>query len=136
MQRGFFIATLLAVAFCSGCDVLDSKQFVIPNASPGDKATIKRVVNTSAVNAGLSAAAPSARVPNVLAYYTQPNTPFSISLGARMVNTSAVIDLSCFHPGPGTSPLFKRLDSSLTETLRHQFGERLTMPDVSHKVPF
>ena len=135
VRNGFPFLLLLTAAFCSGCDVLDSKQFVLPNASATDRLTIKRAIKSMAAGAGLSDRTQTSRVPDTIAYYTEPNNPFSVSLGARMVKTSAVIDLSCFHPGPGTSPLFKKVDLSLTETLTHEFGARLTTPDFHHQVP-
>ena len=135
VRSGFPIAALLAAAFCSGCDVLDSKQFVLPNASATDRLTIKRAIKSTAIGAGLSDRTQTSITPDTIAYYTDPNNQFRVSLGARMVKTSAVIDLSCFHPGPGTSPLFKKVDLSLTDTLTHEFGARLTIPDRHHMVP-
>jgi hypothetical protein len=53
-----------------------------------------------------------------------------------MVGESAIVDLGCFHPGPGKWPVFEKVESRLTLALTDEFGTRLTMPVYPHQAPF
>jgi hypothetical protein len=130
-----FLISVLLVALLTGCDSLHYTQYVISNASPTDRVTIKQTVESSATAAGLVDKTATSRVPDTIAFYLEPVPHFPVSLGARMVGDSAVVDLSCFHPGVAKPAAFQSAESSLTTILTREFGARLTIPDDSHRVP-
>lgn len=127
---------LLAACLCLvGCDSLHYNQYVITNASPADRAIVKESVAKSAVNAGLVDKTASSMVPDVIVYYLEPVPNFPVSLGARMVDGAAVVDLSCFHPGVAKPPVFQTVELSLTATLNREFGTRLKTSPPSERIP-
>ena len=131
-----FLAFVLWVALvCAGCDALHYTQYVVANASASDRATIKRVVDTSASEAGFADKTETSKVPDTIVFYLQPVPDYPVTLGARIVGESVVVDLSCFHPGVAKPPAFKSLESSLTETLTVEFRERLSMPAYKDRIP-
>lgn len=125
---------LMIASMLVGCDSLNDTQYVIAGASVSDRATIKRSVRSSAIAAGLTDRPATFNVRNTIAYYLEPVQHFPVGLGARMVDDSAIVDLTCFHPGVGKPPAFRTAESLLTKTLTQGFGERLTMPDYGHIV--
>jgi hypothetical protein len=132
----YFPLLLSAACFCLvGCDTLNYTQYVVTSATPTDRAVIKKAVEASATTAGLVDKTETAIIPNVIVFYVEPVPHFPTTLGARMVNDMAVVDLSCFHPGAAKPPAFQSAESLLTTTLSREFGTRLTMPDRSHMVP-
>ena len=135
MRRLSLAFVVLVALVCAGCDSLHHTQYVVADASASDKATIKSVVETSASEAGFADKTETSKVPDTIVFYLQPVPHFPVSLGARRVGEFVVVDLSCFHPGVAKPPAFKSLESSLTETLALEFGERLTMPDYKHLIP-
>ena len=130
-----FLLSVLLVMFVTGCDSLHYTQYVVSNASPTDRAAIKKTVVSSAAAAGLVDKTETSKVPDTIAFYLEPVPHFPVSLGARMVQDSAFVDLSCFHPGVAKPQAFRSAESNLTATLTREFGAQLTMPDHSHRVP-
>jgi len=126
---------LLVAVLAVGCDSLNYTQYVVAKASASDRATIKRAVESSAAAAGLADKTGTSKVPDTIAFYLEPVPHFPVSLGARMVGDSAVVDLSCFHPGVAKPPAFKTAESHLTSALTNEFGARLKMPGYSRRVP-
>src|ERR1044072_6622335 len=125
---------LLVAVLSTGCDSLHYTEYVVAKASASDIATMKRAVDSSTTAAGLVDKAEISKVPDTIASYLEPVPHFPVSLGARMVGDSAVVDLGCFHPGVAKPRAFQSAESSLTTTLTREFGVRLTMPDYSHRV--
>jgi hypothetical protein len=126
---------LLVAVLVVGCDSLNYTQYVVAKASPSDRAIVKRAVESSAAAAGLADKTETAKIPDTIAFYLEPVPHFPVSLGARMVGDSAVVDLECFHPGVAKPPAFKTAESHLTRALTNEFGARLRMPDYSHIIP-
>jgi|SRR5437016_769722 len=136
-RRPLNVLAVLTVAFFAvGCDSLHYTQYLVANASPADRATVKTAVEAAAVEARLVDKSDTSRVPATIAYYLQPVPHFPVSLGARVVGDSAIVDLSCFHPGTAKPPAFKIAESRLTSALANEFGPRLTLPDFLHRIPF
>ena len=126
---------LLAALLAAGCDTINYAQFVVAKVSPADQVIIKQTVESSAAAAGLADRTETSKVPDTLAFYLEPVPHFPVSLGARMVGDSAVVDLSCFHPGVDKPLAFRSAETNLTTTLYREFGTRLAMPDYQHRVP-
>ena len=126
---------LLVAVLATSCDSLHYTQYVVAKASASDRATIKRAVEASATAAGLADKTETSKVPDTIAFYLEPVPHFPMSLGARMVGDSVVVDLGCFHPGVAKPRAFQSAESSLTTTLTREFGVRLSIPDYSHRVP-
>lgn len=129
------LISVLVITFVSGCDSLHFTQYVVSNASATDRATIKKAIVSSAEAAGLVDKTETSKIPDTIVYYLEPVPHFPVSLGARMVQDSAVVDLSCFHPGTEKPLIFQSVESNLTATFTREFGARLAMPDNSHSVP-
>jgi len=126
---------LIVAVLAAGCDSLHYTQYVVAKASPSDRATIKRAVESSATAAGLIDKTDTSKIPDTIAFYLEPVPHFPVSLGARMVEDSAVVDLGCFHPGVAKPPAFRAAESSLPTTLTREFPPRIAMPEYSHRVP-
>jgi hypothetical protein len=118
-----------AVAGITGCDTLNYAQYQIARAgaNPVDRAHVVAAVNSAASRAALSDATSRSHVPDTLVYFEEPVGHFPTTLGARVVGDSIVVDLVCFHPGPGESKPFSAAKVSLSDSLRVEFGGRLTM---------
>ena len=130
-----FLLAVLLVALPTGCDTFGHTQYVIPNASPTDRATIKHIVESSATTAGLVDKTATSRVPDTIAFYVEPVPYYPVNLGARMVGDSAVVDITGFWTGPAVPPAFKTADSRVSSALTNEFGARLRIPDYAHIVP-
>jgi hypothetical protein len=127
------VGVLAAAVFASGCDSLHQTQYVVANATLNDQKTVKSAVESAASEAGLVDKTDASKVPSTIVYCLEPVPHFPVSLGARVVGDSAVVDLSCFHPGVAKPHAFKIAESNLTAKLTNEFGTRLAMPDVHTK---
>ena len=79
---------------------------------------------------------PRKRVNSTLVYFAEPAEHFPTTLGARVVGDSIVVDLVCFHPGPGKSKAFSVARMLLDASLRDQFGTRLSIVnDLNKSIP-
>ncbi len=134
-RLSILFAVLAAAVFATGCDSLHQTQYVIASATLNDQKTVKGVVEKVASEAGLADKTDTSKVAGTIAYYLEPVPHFPVSLGARVVGDSAVVDLGCFHPGVAKPPAFRIAESRLTAVLTNEFGTRLTIPDRLHQIP-
>ena len=132
---GRWLGFFLVILSLGGCDSLSRTQYVVAKASYADQAAIKKIVRATGMKAKLVDKTSESRAPHTLIYFAEPVPHFPIELGARMVGDTAVLDLNCFHPGPGKTPLFKSLEAELTPAMDRQFGTRVTMPDYKNLLP-
>src|SRR5437870_1421268 len=122
---------LLVAVLAIGCDSLHYTQYVVAKASAADRANIKSAVESSATAAGLVDKTETSKVPDTIAFYIEPVPHFPVSLGARVVGDSAVVDLGCFRPGVARPHAFKTAESRLTSALTNECAARLSVPDDS-----
>ena len=70
---------------------------------------------------------------HALIYFAEPVEHFPTVLGAWVVDDSIVVNLECFHPGPGRSKAFSAARSTLDTALKDQFGTRLSVVNEPSK---
>lgn len=123
-----FVLVAVAALACFGCDTLNYTQYKISDsAGAPERAAVVKIVQSAAADAGLVDRLDTSRVPNTLAYFSEPVEHFPTALGARTVGELVVIDLACFHPGAGEAKRYSLARAKLAASLGEQFGSRVTI---------
>jgi hypothetical protein len=72
----------------------------------------------------------------MLGFFEEPVEHSPTILGAHAAGDLLVVDLSCFHPGPGKSKAYSAAEAILSASLQRDFGPRLTIVnDLNKQLP-
>jgi hypothetical protein len=131
----FALTVAASCGVVAGCDTLDFAQYKISGAAPrpSDRAIVVTLTNAAASKADLVERRAASSVGDTLVYFAEPVEHFPTTLGARVVDDNIVVDLACFHPGPGRSKAFAAVRKVLDASLSDQFGSRLSIVNDSTK---
>jgi hypothetical protein len=130
------LASVVAiVAALAGCDTLNRIQYQIAESSTNaaDRVLVIDVVRNAAATAGLIDRTSASNVPETLGFFAEPVDHFPTILRARAAGDLLVVDLSCFHPGPGKSKAYSAAEAILSTSLQRDFGARLNIVDDLNK---
>ena len=126
MRSLLAFALIQVVAFLSGCDTMNWQQFRVTGVAENspDATRISALLSGVAGQCDLVESTRLSKVPNTLAFFSQPQVPhFATALGARFYQGDVIIDVYAGWGPPG-NPTFKKAKQMVTSACSQEFASR------------